>query len=136
MIGNPIGYPIGGVENIALGNTGVVDVTLDDATLSASSALAISGQETTTLDDATLVATGTLDLAATAAITLDAATLVATGTLTLSGTAGITLDDVTLIATANVAARVLASIRAGGHINSLCNDGRGLVRMKVSGGKR
>lgn len=95
MIGNPIGYPIGGVENLALGNTGVVDVTLDDATLSASSALAISGQETTTLDDATLVATGLISLGA-----------------------------------------ILASIRAGGHINSPCNDGHGLVRMKAYGGKR
>ena len=74
MIGNPIGYPIGGIENLAPGNTGVVDVTLDDATL---------------------VATGLISL----------------------GT-------------------ILASIRAGGHINSPCNDGRGLVRMKVSGGKR
>ena len=118
MIGNYIGAPIGGVINTDTGNTGFLAVTLDDAALSSTGAVAIAGQVPVVLDAAVLSATGALAISGTSSITLDDVSLAATGALGISGTEGTLLDDVTLVATAHVAARVLARIGDGGYANT------------------
>jgi hypothetical protein len=139
MIGNYIGAPIGGVINTDTGNTGFLAVTLDDAALSSTGAVAIAGQAPVVLDAAVLSATGALAISGTSSITLDDVSLAATGALGIAGTEGtllddvtlsatiardpqailtVVLDDVTLVATAHVAARVLARIGDGGYANT------------------
>lgn len=87
MIGNPIGYPIGGVETS--GTNGVLSVTLDDASILATGALNLFGLASITLDDATLLATATLPIVGTESTLLDDCSLASTSTFSIDNITGI-----------------------------------------------
>lgn len=98
MIGNPVGYPIGGIISTGSAVVGEAAVTLDGVTFAATATIALAADVTKTLDDASLAATGTIAVAASATVTLDDATLAGTGTIALAASLSSTLDDVTLAA--------------------------------------
>lgn len=88
MIGSFIGSPIGGV----LGNSGVnatASITLDDATLSATGTIALTGQASITLDDATLTATGALAIVGTETAILDDCVIAAFATFKYDNITGL-----------------------------------------------
>lgn len=92
--------------------TGTLSATLDPATLSATSTVAISGTASATLAATTVVAAGTLALTGSTTATLDSATLAGTGTVSLSATLTATLGDASLSATGVSTSVVTGSLTA------------------------
>lgn len=103
MIGNHIGGPIGALVVDQNSIYASLEVTLDDATLVSTGAVAVTGEVTASLDDATLAATGTGELSGQVAAVLQDAALSATGKLDITGQEAGQLDDAALLATSELA---------------------------------
>lgn len=103
------------VPTLLMPNAGVTAVTLDAATLTATSIVDVIGSTTATLGAVTSTTEVDVEVRGTTAVTLDAATLSATGTVGtagIEGTLAVTLDTATSSATAavDVAAALAATL--------------------------